>query len=943
MPPFSAGEIPQELKERSQWVNWNIEIREAKETKIPYQPNGQHARANDPTTWTSFETACQALKNESGFDGVGFVFSDHDDYAGLDFDNCVDPITGEIMDAQVEQWVRDLDSYTEYSQSLSGLHVIIKGRIPGPHKRQGNVEMYHTGRYFCMTGQRYDGTPASIESHQDALNELYNKLFGSHDEAPHINTPCELHKMQEMPGQLRDSDVIRKASGAKNGDKFMRLFVDGDTSDYNGDDSAADMALCGLLRFWCGGDATQIDRIFRRSALFRGKWDERHGELTYGEMTIDTAIKQGGEMYAPCSNGIEQWWRSGEKKKNQEDLAALFVEEYKDRLCYSYELNRWQAYNGAYWEIDVSGGRTALVDFINDVIATINATEPPVFDGENANDKLAKWNGQRDKWLAWAIKQNNAYAQDGILRIARDKAGVSLSEFDKDDWLLNCKNGTIDLKTGELVPHDPQHKITLMVPVDYNPEASYERWDQFLTEAVGRPQYIRFLQKEVGCCLTGSTANEIIIILYGGDTTGKSTFYEPIMLVLGVPNSYGYGHYMGLNTLKHAQGEGNAPREDLLRLRTCRAVMCSEINPETKFDTALIKKIASGEPIVARGLYASETVEFLPRFKVILGTNYMPRIPYDDGGTYRRFKVNPFVHKVENVDETLKADFCTNPEAKERILAWLVEGFLLWQREGLNDVPHEVERANADYRRSQSPLSGFLEDFCILDRFADSKTPLTRIDTMLTTYNDHCALYGGEPLSKGAFGKYMKAAHFEGYHTHVVEHGMRLQVRGYNGIRLKTLSEIQDGCGFNDVEEAYDREERQPFEMLLRYMSRYGEDGSGFALLGSFENLKEKSREDICEMNTEVFPNCPNIENPEPSQQEAVNAVRDVMVAWHNASSDRDAPKVNRTHFVDLVAATVRRQHPEFAGRDIERDIKRLAETDPEIQTLLAELTDAEV
>ena len=695
------------------------------------------------------------------------------------------------------------------------------------------------------------------------------------------------------------------------------------------------MALCRKLYFYTGDNVELIDAIFRRSALMRPKWDEPRGEETYGEMTIAKAVKQGGESYNSRSNRIEQWWQSSEKKKNQEDIAALFVEEYQDQLCYSYELNKWLAYNGAFWKTDVSGGRTYLITFVKDVIAVIDAETPPESTGEDAKE-LKEWEEWHEKWVAWAIRQNNAHAQDGILKIARDKASVSLSEFDKDDWLLNCQNGTIDLKTGELLPHDPIDKITLMVPIDYKLEARYDRWDQFLTEAIGRLQYIRFLQKEAGCCLTGSTANEIIIILYGTDATGKSTFYEPIMLVLGVPTSYGYGHYMGLNTLKHAQGEGNAPREDLLRLRTCRAVMCSEINPETKFDTALIKKIASGEPIVARGLYASETVEFLPRFKVILGTNYMPQIPYDDGGTYRRFKVNPFVHKVENVDTTLKTDFCENPEAKERILAWLVEGCLLWQAEGLEDVPREVERANAGYRCSQNPLSEFLEDSCILDGGAGKDDPHARLETMLDKYNHNSHYYGSDWISEGVFGKYMKAAGFKGHRT--TERTTRKQYVYYEGIRLKNNHELANGYGFHDLETI---EEELGLEMLERHAARYGVVvDARCAEIPLFENLKEKSAKDTCKKSTEVSRNTPVSVHHASDQVGVVSAIRGVMISFREARSDRDVTnKVDCTNFVNLVAATVRRQHPELQSRDIEGDIKRLNKTDPKIQALLAELT----
>jgi putative DNA primase/helicase len=940
MPPLSTAAIPQELKERSQWVNWDTELREDKETKVPYRPNGLHAMSNTPQTWSGFETCLRALEDGNGrtrFRGIGFVFNH--DYTGTDFDNCVDPETGEITDSDVARMVSQLNSYTEYSPSRRGLHVINRASKPGARCRTGNFEMYEFDRFFTMTGDHFAGSSATIESNQDAVDAVYYEVFGD-DNNDHDHEPTPLTSDnavdKENSDLMKDSEVIKKATAAS--DKFLRFFYDGDTSGYSSR-SEADLAMCRLLRRWCGDNRSQIHRIIRQSPHFRAKWDERRGTTTYGEMTIAKAMTGHTETYEPGESRLNRWWRSDEKKQNQEDLAALFVEEYKDQLCYSYELSRWLTYNGTYWETDVSDGRTALIQFIKEVIAMINASEPSVFTGEDAEEKLAKWNSQRDKWLAWAIKQNNAYAQDGILRIARDKAGVSLSEFDKDDWLLNCRNGTVDLKTGELLPHDPHDKITLMVSVDYKPEARYERWDHFLTEAVGRPQYVRFLQKEIGCCLTGSTANEIIIILYGSDATGKSTFYEPIMVVLGVPNSYGYSHYMGLSTLKHAQGEGNAPREDLLRLRTCRAAMCSEINADTKFDTALIKKIASGEPIVARGLYARETVEFLPRFKVILGTNYMPRIPYDDGGTYRRFKVNPFVHKIENVDTTLKTDFCENPEAKERILAWLVEGCLLWQAEGLEDVPREVERANAAYRRSQNPLSDFLEDFCILDGDAGKDDPHARLETILAKYNQNSHYYSGDWISEGVFGKYMKAAGFKGHRT--TERTTRQQYVYYEGVRLKNNFELANGYGFHDLETI---EEDLGLEMLARHAARYGVVVD--ARCGEFplfENLKEKSIEDTCKKDIEVLQTPPVSVHHASGQVGVARVIRDVIISWRNASSDRNVTsKANRTNFVNLVAATVRRQHPELTGRDIEGEITRLEEADTEIQALLVELTDAE-
>lgn len=303
--PVTAATIPQELKERSQWVNWKIELREDKETKVPYQPNGQHAMSNTPRTWSGVETCMRALEDGNGrtrFRGIGFVFNH--DYTGTDFDNCVDPKTGEITNPDVARMVHQLNSYTEYSQSGCGLHVINNAAKPGPKCRREDpikIEMYDGDRFFCMTGDHFPGSPTTIESNQDAVNAVYYEVFGAEGPPPRVNV---------APGEsssLEDSDVIRKATAAKNGDKFKRLF-DGDLSDYGGDDSAADLALCDMLRFWCGDDSIQIDSIFRESQLMRSKWDEKRGTMTYGERTIRAAIELGGEIY-----------QGGEKNEEAED------------------------------------------------------------------------------------------------------------------------------------------------------------------------------------------------------------------------------------------------------------------------------------------------------------------------------------------------------------------------------------------------------------------------------------------------------------------------------------------------------------------------------------------------------------------------------------------------------------------------------------------------
>ena len=142
--------LPEELRQRRQWVVWKLEKRDGKPTKVPYIAGGSgKASSTDSLTWRSFEEAVQAL--ETGrYNGIGFVFSSGDPFAGVDLDDCRDPETGEL-----EEWaakiVEAFGSYAEVSQSGTGVHIIVTGKAP--NKKRGKVEAYSSERYFTMTGQ----------------------------------------------------------------------------------------------------------------------------------------------------------------------------------------------------------------------------------------------------------------------------------------------------------------------------------------------------------------------------------------------------------------------------------------------------------------------------------------------------------------------------------------------------------------------------------------------------------------------------------------------------------------------------------------------------------------------------------------------------------------------------------------------------------------------
>jgi putative DNA primase/helicase len=280
---INVESIPKKLKGLRQWVLYRLEWNDdrKKYDKIPYQTNGNKARTNDPDTWATFEDAIKAVDIGS-FGGVGFVFSKGDPFCGIDFDDCIGS-DGKIA-AWAHEWVHQLNSYTEYSPSGEGLHIILEGIPPAGGNKKGNYECYNHGRFFTVTGAHVADTPLTIESRQTELDEFHRDIFGQQKpETLSMNTGSAL---------LSDDEILAKARVAKNGDKFNRLW----SGNVNGYDSPseADLALCGILAFFANKDPQCVDRLFRQSGLMRPKWDRNHyaDGRTYGQETISKAIKE---------------------------------------------------------------------------------------------------------------------------------------------------------------------------------------------------------------------------------------------------------------------------------------------------------------------------------------------------------------------------------------------------------------------------------------------------------------------------------------------------------------------------------------------------------------------------------------------------------------------------------------------------------------------------
>ncbi|WP_277554058.1 phage NrS-1 polymerase family protein [Halobaculum limi] len=293
----TAADLPDAMVERSQWLCWRGEERDGKLTKVPIDPStGGYASTTDSATWASFNAARAAAADE---DGLGFVFTAPDTLVGVDLDACRDPNSG-ALDTDARAIVECLDSFTEVSPSGTGVHVIAAGSLPDGRNRHGTVEMYDEGRFFTVTGDHLSETPLTVERRPSELQAVHAEYVAAATPADDRGgAPTDRSASAATQPGLSDDELLDRARTAANGEKFTRLF-DGSTAGYPSQ-SEADMALCSLLAFWTGGDEAQMDRLFRESGLFRGKWDDVHfaDGATYGGRTIERAVAGTSEFYEP--------------------------------------------------------------------------------------------------------------------------------------------------------------------------------------------------------------------------------------------------------------------------------------------------------------------------------------------------------------------------------------------------------------------------------------------------------------------------------------------------------------------------------------------------------------------------------------------------------------------------------------------------------------------
>jgi putative DNA primase/helicase len=328
--------------------------------------------------------------------------------------------------------------------------------------------------------------------------------------------------------------------------------------------------------------------------------------------------------------------------------------------------------------------------------------------------------------------------------------------------LLNCLNGTIDLKARKFRPHDANDFITKIANVEYDPTAEVKEFKKFINKVLNNNQsVINYLQRALGYSLTGITNEQAFFILQGPGSNGKTVLLDVIRFIL---NDYS----INSEFRTFIKQTSTTVRNDIARMNGARFVTAVEGDKESYLDEALLKSITGGDPIATRFLY-QEYFDYIPTFKIFFATNYLPKISNSGHSIWRRIKIIHFnvVIPPEEQDKNLSSKLKSEASG---ILNWLLEGCYEWQKSSLNE-PKAIKEAITNYRCSIDSANQFFKEVCkIGDEY------VTTFADIYDGYRSWCSDNSYDPIKPMDFVHSLQDNGFQTYR------GFPRGARGYKGV-----------------------------------------------------------------------------------------------------------------------------------------------------------------
>lgn len=470
----------------------------------------------------------------------------------------------------------------------------------------------------------------------------------------------------------------------------------------------------------------------------------------------------------PTSPALNKISRPGHRPQTDLGNSERVTDKFGGDLRYCGPFGSYLVWDGKHWRPDQTGAAVTLAKrVVRDIY--LEAAKAETAD-------------ERSDLAGWARKSEAAARIEAMLRLAQSSVPIETDDLDRDPWLLNVANGTVDLRTGELRPHRREDFITKLIDVEYRPDAPCGRWARFLEEIQPEGATRQFLQRGAGYSATGAARERVLLILHGGGRNGKSVFLQELRTTLGP-----YAVRMPSETFLAKRQDGAIPN-DIAQLRGARLAFGSETGEGRRLAEAKIKELTGDESISARFM-RGEWFDFRPTFTPWLATNHRPVIKGSDAAIWDRIRLVPFNVRFRLPDEpddgSLVADLTLSEKLdaeRAGILAWIIRGAIDWYQNGLGTTD-KVRSATAGYRTEMDDLADFLADRCVAESqsFVGSRT-------LYEVFKAWSEGSGERPLSEKMFSTRIEERGFSKKRTKA---GVQ-----FSGVRIRTpLDDSTPGVG----------------------------------------------------------------------------------------------------------------------------------------------------
>lgn len=681
--PYAS--VPQELKDRDQWVIWRPEWKpgDKKSRKVPYDAKtGQTASSTDPSTWATYAEAVAA-----GRGMIGLVTTASDPLVCVDMNGCYCMATGRLTHT-AEKIVRLLDSYAEISPSETGVKIWIRASLAKALKRTSLpwIEAYGTDRYLCVTGMHLENTPLTIEDRQEALDALvaeYRQEEPKGGKRPTAKTHPTGPRKKGTMAAAESTRLLKEALTARG-----YVYQEKPADDEDAYETVLELAdVCLTSKDHEDGAAIMVYPDGGRSYKCHHR---RCADKTWADAAPTLGLDPG--HYADGMNRIEYLTTDTANGRR-------LIARHGERLRYADGLG-WMVYDGTRWTRNSKGqvyewAKETALGIFDEAKEAANAGDTPL---AKALVKFAQ--GSLD------IKR-----QVAMVTTARSEPSVAVlaDDFDPNPWLFNCLNGTVGVRTGEMKAHDPADLITMIAPFEHDPEAACPVFLAFLETVIPDATTRTFLQRYVGYCLTGDDRAKAFLIAHGPTDTGKTTFVETIQALIGEE----YGKVAPSSTIVSVGGAREGIPNDVARLRGARLVVVSETGEGAYLNAERVKAFTGRNKVSARFLRA-EWFDFVPQFKLLIETNHRPQIHGGgDDATWNRVRLVPFNVKIPRPEQ--------DKDLPEKLLKelpgifnWAIKGCREWLATGTLGESEAVKQATEEYKESVDVFGTFLEEMCVL-------------------------------------------------------------------------------------------------------------------------------------------------------------------------------------------------------------------------------------